>query len=85
MTGFPAGSKKRPAQKSSASSAPMTNRAVERASAAAGSAGSAGSISGDYDTGSTGTPGAGNPPGYYIDGASYATWLATGTRLGLSK
>lgn len=51
----------------------------------AGSQGSAGSISGDYDTGSTGTPGAGQPPGYYIDGASYATWLATGTRLGLSK
>lgn len=51
----------------------------------AGSAGSAGSISGDYDTGSVGTPGAGIPPGYYIDGASFATWLATGTRLGLSK
>lgn len=51
----------------------------------AGSSGGAGSISGDYDTGSVGTPGADIPPGYYIDGASYATWLATGTRLGLSK
>ena len=51
----------------------------------AGSSGGAGSISGDYDTGSVGTPGAGIPPGYYIDGASFATWLATGTRLGLSK
>ena len=50
-----------------------------------GYSGSVGSISGDYDTGSVGTPGAGNPPGYYIDGASFATWLATGTRLGLSK
>ena len=51
----------------------------------AGSPGGAGSISGDYDTGSTGTPGAGALPGYYIDGASFATWLATGTRLGRSK
>lgn len=51
----------------------------------AGSPGGVGSISGDYDTGSVGTPGTGNPPGHYIDGASFATWLATGTRLGLSK
>ena len=51
----------------------------------AGSQGGAGSISGDYDSGSTGTRGAGLSPGYYIDGASFATWLATGTRLGLSK
>lgn len=51
----------------------------------AGSPGGAGSISGDYDTGSTGTPSDGVQPGYYIDGASFATWLATGTRLGLSK
>lgn len=47
--------------------------------------GSPGAISGDYDDGSVGTPGAGQAPGHYIDGASYATWLATGTRLGLSK
>lgn len=51
----------------------------------AGYPGGAGAISGDYDTGSAGTPGDGFPPGYYIDGASFATWLATGTRLGLSK
>lgn len=49
-----------------------------------GGDGSVGSISGDYDTGSTGNPGAGGSPGPYIDGASYATWLATGTRLGRS-
>lgn len=50
-----------------------------------GLSGDVGSISGDYDTGSVGTPGGGQAPGYYIDGASYATWLATGTRLGLSR
>lgn len=49
-----------------------------------GGDGGGGSISGDYDTGSVGTPGGGGLSGCYIDGASYATWLATGTRLGRS-
>lgn len=49
-----------------------------------GGDGYGGSISGDYDNGSPGAPGVGDISGVYIDGASYAIWLATGTLLGRS-
>ncbi len=49
-----------------------------------GQAGSSGSTSGTSEPGSPSysTPGTGGPAGYYVDGNSFVTWLATGTRLG---
>lgn len=50
----------------------------------AGQSGSSGSTSGTSEPGSPSysTPGTGGPAGYYVDGNSFVTWIATGTRLG---
>lgn len=50
----------------------------------AGKSGSSGSTSGTSEPGSPSysTPGTGGPAGYYVDGNSFVTWLATGARLG---
>uniref|UniRef100_A0A1A7GEA7 Uncharacterized protein n=1 Tax=biofilter metagenome TaxID=1070537 RepID=A0A1A7GEA7_9ZZZZ len=47
-----------------------------------GSSGNSGQASGDYDTGAGYADGAPGLAGFYVDGNSYVTWLATGTRLG---
>lgn len=48
----------------------------------AGSTGTAGTRGGTQAGGGAGPGGAGGLAGYYVDGNSYITWLATGTRLG---
>lgn len=47
-----------------------------------GQAGVAGTATGNYTLLQTYPPGAGSPPGNYIDGNVYVTWISTGTRLG---
>jgi hypothetical protein len=47
-----------------------------------GASGQAGSATGSYTLIQTFNPSAGDPPGNYIDGNAYVTWIATGTRLG---
>jgi len=47
-----------------------------------GSSGSYGQTSGDYDSRGLSAPSSGGLAGFYVDGNSYVTWLATGTRLG---
>lgn len=49
-----------------------------------GQSGSSGSTSGTSEPGfpTYFTPNSGGPAGYYVDGNSFVTWLATGTRLG---
>lgn len=47
-----------------------------------GQAGNPGTATGNYVLLQTFPPSVGGPPGNYIDGNAYVTWLATGTRLG---
>lgn len=49
-----------------------------------GQSGSSGSTSGTSEPGfpTYFTPNSGGPAGYYVDGNSFVTWLATGTRIG---
>lgn len=48
----------------------------------AGSIGADGSASGNYTLIQVYQPSAGQAAGYYVDGASFVTWIATGTRMG---
>lgn len=48
-----------------------------------GNAGSAGTVGGSYGASSVSPGNSGWPPGRYVDGNSYITWLANGVRLGL--
>ena len=49
---------------------------------AQGLSGQAATYGGSYQDVGIGAPYPGAPAGYYVDGNSYVTWLATGTRLG---
>lgn len=49
-----------------------------------GASGSYGSTSGTFDSQSDGAIGMGGAAGAYVDGNSFVTWIANGTRLGLA-